>query len=86
MRLACAILIAIAAMAPAGAQDMRDIEPRKFDKTRDRINAALDARLERLRVAQIEADCKAAAKKEYWAIRFNKRRAYVQDCVEQARR
>jgi hypothetical protein len=86
MRLACAFLIAIAAALPAGAQDMRNYEPRKADQVRDRINKAWDARLERMRASQIEAECKAKAKKQYWAIRFNKRRAFVQDCIEQARR
>jgi hypothetical protein len=85
MRSVLAVLLTILAAAPAAAQDMRNPEPqKKFEQARDRINKALDARLEKMRNAMVESKCKAEAKERYWAIRFNKRRKYQEDCVAQA--
>jgi hypothetical protein len=81
MRFVLAAMLLLAAVAiPADAQNA----PTKTDRSRDRINKAWDAQLERIRNAQIASKCKAEAKKQYWAIRFNKRRMYEQDCVAQA--
>jgi hypothetical protein len=81
MRLVLAAMLLLAAVAiPADAQNAAT----KTDRSRDRINKAWDAQLERIRNAQIASKCKAEAKKQYWAIRFNKRRMYEQDCVAQA--
>jgi hypothetical protein len=82
MRLVLAATLLLAAIAiPAGAQNA----PKKADQTRERVNKAWDAQLERIRNAQIASKCKVEAKKQYWAIRFNKRRIYEQDCLAQAR-
>jgi hypothetical protein len=81
MRLVLAATLVLAAVAiPANAQTA----PKKADQARERINKAWDAQLERIRNAQIASKCKAEARKQYWAIRFNKRRMYEQDCVAQA--
>ena len=82
MRLVLAATLLLVAVAiPAGAQNA----PKKADQVRDRINKVWDAQLERIRNAQIASKCKAEAKKQYWAIRFNKRRMYEEECVAQAR-
>jgi hypothetical protein len=82
MRFALAVLLLVAATAPSGAAD----EPKNSLKARDRINKVWDERLAKIRDNQIEAKCKADAKKQYAAIRFKKRRLFVQDCIEQAYR
>jgi hypothetical protein len=79
--LLAAVLLTAAAAPPASAQNA----PTKADRSRERVNKAWDAQLERIRTAQIASKCRAEAKKQYWAIRFNKRRMYEQDCVAQAR-
>ena len=81
MRLLLAAVSAIVAAAtPAGAQNAA----KKSEQVRERVNKAWDAQLEKMREAQINSRCKADAKKQYWAIRFNKRRMYVEDCIAQA--
>ena len=81
MRLALAVLlVAAVAVAPASAVDKA-----KVLEVRERINKAWDVRIEKIRIKQIESKCKAEAKKKYFAIRFKKRRAFVRDCIEQAR-
>lgn len=82
MRLVLATLLFAAVAVPAGAQDT----PRKPDQVRERINKAWDARLEKIRDMQIESKCKAESKKQYSAIHFRKRRAFVQDCIAEAHR
>jgi predicted ATPase with chaperone activity len=81
MRFVLATLALAAVIVPANAQNA----PKKADQVRERVNKAWDAQLERIRNAQIASKCKAEAKKQYWAIRFNKRRMYEQDCAAQAR-
>jgi hypothetical protein len=81
MRLIFAVLFVVAAAAPAGAMDKS-----KAAEVRERINKAWDQRLDKMWLARTQAACKAEARKKYSAIRFNKRRAFVQDCIEQARR
>ena len=49
-----------------------------FDAERARVQKLLNLRLRK----QIEADCKAKAKKLYTAVHFLRRRAYVKDCIE----
>ena len=75
-----AVLAAATAAAPA-----RAVEKAKAIEVRDRINKAWDAQVEKIRQVQIEARCKSEAKKKYLAFRFKKRRAFVRDCIEQAR-
>jgi ERCC4-related helicase len=75
-----ALPVIIAAAAPAGAQSA----PNKSEQVRERINKAWDERLEKMREAQIASRCKADSKQQYSAIRFNKRRIYVEDCIAQA--
>ena len=82
MRFVLAATLMFAAIAiPADAQNA----PKKPDQVRDRINKNWDAQLERIRNAQITSKCRAEANKQYWAIRFNKRRKYEEDCVAEAR-
>jgi Tfp pilus assembly protein PilV len=78
--LLAAVLLIAAATPPASAQNA----PTKAERTRDRINKVWDAQLERIRNAQVASKCNAEAKKQYWAIRFNKRRKYAEECVAQA--
>ena len=75
-----ALLVIVVAAIPAGAQNA----PSKSERGRERINKGWDAQLERMREAQIASRCKAESKKQYSAIRFNKRRMYVEDCIAQA--
>jgi hypothetical protein len=81
MRFIFAVLFVVAAAAPAGAMDKS-----KAADVRNRINKAWDERLDKIWLARTQAACRAEAKKKYWAIRFKKRRAFVRDCIEQARR
>jgi hypothetical protein len=81
MRHVFAILFVVAAAAPASATDKS-----KAAEVPERINKAWDERLDKMQLARTQAACKAEAKKKYSAIHFRKRRAFVQDCVEQARR
>ena len=80
MRLILALLVIVATAIPAGAQNA----PSKAERARERINKGWDAQLERMREAQIASRCKAESKKQFSAIRFNKRRTYVEDCIAQA--
>ena len=80
MRLALAVLLVVAAAAPAGAQQ----KARSSSEARERINKVWDERLQRMLHARIEAGCKAEAKRNYSAIRFNKRRMFVDECIERA--
>ena len=59
---------------PLSAQPSRQY----FDAERGRVQKLLNVRIRK----QIEADCKAKAKKLYSSIHFLKRRAYVKDCIE----
>ena len=49
-----------------------------FDADRGRVQKLLNVRIRK----QIEAECKRKAKKFYSAIHFQKRGAYVKDCIE----
>jgi len=81
MRLLVAVsIVIVATAAPADAQSA----PTKSDRARERINKAWDGQLERMREAQIAAACKGEAKEHYSAIRFNKRRTYVANCITEA--
>ena len=57
---------------------------KRGEQVRERINRAWDEGLRRMWLRQIEAGCKADAKKQYSAIRFNKRRAFVNQCIAKA--
>ena len=57
---------------------------KRGQQVRERINRAWDEGLKRIWLRQIEAGCKADAKKQYSAIRFNKRRAFVDQCIAKA--
>jgi hypothetical protein len=71
MALAIYLLVGI---APLSAQPFGQY----FDADRARVQKLLNLRLRK----QIEADCKAKAKKFYTAVHFLRRRAYVKDCIE----
>src|SRR5947209_1392619 len=51
----------------------------------DRVNKVWDAQIEKMRASQLAAKCKADGKKQYSAIHFKKRRAFVTNCIEQGR-
>ena len=85
MRLALAVLFMIAAVVPIEAQESPRSSPDLRRERIDRVNRVWDARIERMRGAQITAKCKADAKKQYSAIHFRKRRMFVIKCIEQAR-
>ena len=57
---------------------------KRGEQVRERINRAWDEGLKRIWLRQIEAGCKADAKKQFSAIRFNKRRAFVGQCIAKA--
>jgi hypothetical protein len=57
---------------------------KRGEQVRERINTAWDEGLKRMWLRQIEAGCKADATKQYSAIRFNKRRAFVKQCIAKA--
>ena len=57
---------------------------KRGEQVRGRINNVWDEGLKRIWLRQIEAGCKADAKKQYSAIRFNKRRAFVDQCMAKA--
>lgn len=80
MRRAAVVLLVAFAVAPSGAQE----KVRSSSEIRDRINKAWDERIERILRARIEADCKAETKKAYAAIRFNKRRIFLAECIRKA--
>ena len=64
------------AMEPSSAQPSREY----FDSDRSRTQKQMNARIRK----QMETDCKAKAKKFYSAIHFQKRRAFVKDCIERS--
>jgi len=85
MRLALAVLLVVAAVVPISAQENPKGSAEVRRERMDKVNKAWDAQIERMRNAQIAAKCKADAKKQYSGIRFNKRRLFVKNCIEQAR-
>ena len=85
MRLALAVLFVVAAVAPIEAQENPKSSADVRGERIDRVNKVWDAQIERMRAAQIATKCKADAKKEYSAIHFKKRRAFVKNCIEQGR-
>ena len=83
MRFALGVLIVIGAIVSVNAQQVpRSDEVRR--ERMDKINKVWDEQIERIRRIQIEAGCKAEAKKQYSAIRFRKRRLFVEDCIAKA--
>ena len=85
MRLALAVLLVVATVAPIRAQENPKSSAEVRRERMDKVNKVWDAQIERMRDAQIAAKCKADAKKQYSAIHFKKRRLFVQNCIEQAR-
>jgi hypothetical protein len=85
MRLALAVLFVVAAIAPLKAQESPKNSADVRRERIDRVNKGWDAKIERMRRAQIAAKCKADAKKKYSAIHFKKRRMFVTNCIEQGR-
>src|SRR5262249_32984611 len=84
MRLVVKVPFVALILLVAGAAAAQDA-PKKSD-TRDRINKAWDAQLDRMWRQKVETDCKAQAKERYSAIHFKKRRMFIKNCIEQARR
>ena len=77
-----AALLVVAAILPVSAQPKSTDEVRR--ERMNKINKVWDGQIERLRRIQIEAGCKVEAKKQYSAIRFRKRRLFVEDCIDKA--
>jgi hypothetical protein len=82
MRLALAALLVVVVILPVSAQQTSKSEVQR--ERMNRINKVWDGQVERIRRIHVEAGCKAEAKKQYSAIRFRKRRAFVQDCIDKA--
>jgi hypothetical protein len=80
MLLAFALLFVVAVAAPAAAVEKAN----SAVSARERINKVWDEGLKKIWFRQIEAGCKADAKKQYSAMRFNKRRQFVEQCVDNA--
>jgi hypothetical protein len=76
MHLVLAIVLLVMTPATLSAQ-----EKSKAAATRDRVNTMWDERLARMLRAHVTAECRTEAQKTYSAIRFNKRRAFVDECV-----
>ena len=81
MHLVLAIVLLVMAPATLSAQ-----EKSKAAATRDRVNTLLDERLARMLRAHVTAECRAEAEKTYSAIRFNKRREFVDRMHQQSHR
>ena len=79
MRIALVILVAICAVPSSSAMGQS-----KSSEVRERVNKVWDDRLNRMLQAKIQADCRAEAEKAYSAIRFKKRRTFVEECVQKA--
>jgi hypothetical protein len=88
MRPGLTLLFLVASVALVQAQD----SPKGTHILRQRmliqqkVNKGWDERLDLIRSQQVAADCKAAAKKRYSAVRFKKRRAFVKNCIDNAAR
>ncbi|MEA2982444.1 MAG: hypothetical protein QOF09_4267 [Alphaproteobacteria bacterium] len=87
MRLALAILFVATAIGPVGGQE----KPKASDEIlrqrillQERFNKGWDVQIESWQ-ARVEGRCRAEAKKRYSAIRFKKRRMFVENCIKQAR-
>ena len=80
MRLALAVFLVALGPATLSAQE----KPKGLGAKYERANKMWDERLSRMLRAHIEAQCKDEAKKAYSAIRFNKRRKFLDDCVSKA--
>ena len=88
MRLAFAALFIVAATLPLSGQGnptTSDEVLRQRILLRERFNKGWDVQIENSQ-ARTEARCRAEAKKRYSAIRFKKRRLFVEQCIAQARR
>jgi len=82
MRLALAVLFAITAIAPACAVE----QPKSSDAGKLRQGIAKGWEILKESRPPIEVQCKAEAKKRYYAVFFRKRRMFVKDCIERASR
>ena len=82
IRLALAALLVVVAIVPVSAQPKSSDEVRR--ERMNKINKVWDGQIERFRRIQIEAGCKEEAKKQYSAMRFIKRRTFVQACIDKA--
>lgn len=78
--LALAVLLVAFATAPTIAQD----NPWGPNDARTRLNKQWDERVARMQRALIENQCKEEAKRTYSAVRFNKRRQFVDECIQRA--
>lgn len=76
MRLVLAVVLLVLAVGTLGAQ-----EKSKAAATRDRVNKMWDEQLARMLRAHVTAQCREQAKQAYSAIRFNKRREFVDECI-----
>jgi hypothetical protein len=80
--IAVTALLVVAAILPVSAQPKSTDEVRR--ERMNKINKVWDGQIERLRRIQIEASCKEVAKNQYSAMRFRKRRTFVQACIDKA--
>jgi hypothetical protein len=88
MRFALALLLMVAAVAPANAQSgtqKSDEVLRQRLLLRERFNKGWDVQVENAH-SRIEGRCKAEAKKKFSALHPLKRRKYTKDCIRRLRR
>jgi hypothetical protein len=90
MRLALAVVFAVAAVASAGAQSTpKQTEQQEMLRQRlllrERFNKGWDVQVENAH-SRIEGRCKAEAKKKFSALHPLKRRKYTKDCIRRLRR
>ena len=77
MRLVLAVVLLVMAVGTLGAQE----KSKAAAATRDRVNKMWDEQLARMLRAHVTAQCREEARKAYSAIRFNKRREFVDECI-----
>jgi hypothetical protein len=77
-----ALFLGAATVSVNAQQDPKRDEVRR--ERMNKINKVWDEQIERIRRIQIEAGCNVEAKKQYSAIRFRKRRLFVEDCIDKA--
>jgi hypothetical protein len=76
------LFVGAATVSVNAQQDVKRDEVRR--ERMNKINKVWDEQIERIRRIQIEAGCKVEAKKQYSAIRFRKRRLFLEDCIDKA--
>jgi hypothetical protein len=87
MRIIVLTIMLLSCASPTFSQTAAP-EPIKSPTTQDKYQDAYRKRImkinERIQRKQIEAACKAKAKKAFSAIHFQQRRSFIRDCIARA--